>query len=73
MPGYVNSPEMAMLNSVLDEVCRERGSSPAERDYLAAQIMTLFLSGVSEPADLLATLRSRQPDWSPSPLVGSGI
>jgi len=57
MRGYVSSAEMAMLNSVLDEVCLERGTSPGpDRDFLAAEILNLFMSGVSEPAELLSAL-----------------
>ena len=61
MPGYVNSAEMAMLHSILDEICLERGCGPAERDYLAAQIMSLFMRGVSERSELLAALRGEEP------------
>ena len=62
MPGYLNSAEMAMLNSVLDEICIEKGyGSWPERDLLAAQIMDLFMSGVSEKSELMSALRGREP------------
>ena len=62
MPGYVSSAEMAMLNSVLDEICFEHGYGPGpKRDFLAAQIMTLFMSGLSDRAELISALRYREP------------
>jgi len=62
MPSYLNSAEMAMLNSVLDEICIEKGYGPgSERDLLAAQIMDLFMSGVSEKSELMSALRGREP------------
>ena len=34
MPSYVSSAEMAMLNSVLDEICFEQGYGPGpKRDF----------------------------------------
>ncbi len=62
MPGYVSSAEMAMLNSVFDQVCLERGVIPGpDRDFLAAQLMNLFTSGMSEPDELLSVLRGEEP------------
>ena len=66
MRGYVSSAEMAMLNSVLDEVCLERGTSPGpDHDFLAAGVVNLFMSGASEPAELLSALLAENSakDW----------
>ena len=63
MPGYVNSAEMAMLNSILDEICLERGYGLGpDRDLLATQIMNLFLSGVSDRSELKSALRGQEPE-----------
>ena len=60
MPSYVSSAEMEMLDSVLDEICLERGHVPGlERNLIAAQIMDLFSNGVSERSELLSALRGR--------------
>ena len=60
MPGYVSSAEMAMMNSVLDEVCLTRGYGPGpDRNLVAAQIMDLFRNGVTERSELIHALRVR--------------
>ena len=56
----VSSAEMAMMNSVLDEICLKRGYSPgADRNLVAAQIMDLFRNSVTERSDLIYALRVR--------------
>jgi len=60
MRGYVSSAEMAMMASVLNEVCLARGYGPGpDRNLIAAQIMDLFRNGLDERAELLHALRIR--------------
>ena len=60
MRGYVSSAEMAMMNSVLDEICLARGYGPGpDRNLVAAQIMDLFRNGVTERSELIDALRVR--------------
>ena len=61
-PGYINSDNLAMLTSVLDEIFGEQGCGLGpEREAAAARIIDLFLSGLSDRFELLSALRGEEP------------